>query len=68
MQSPDFSHKNSSSTNNGYDDDSNYDKSENKDAKNGNVVTTEHHGNTITVSSTKVIGEYNYSFVSVSPT
>lgn len=33
-----------------------------------NVVYEHHNGNTITVQSTKVIGEYNYSFVSVSPT
>ena len=33
-----------------------------------NIVYEHHHGNTITVQSTKVIGEYNYSFVSVSPT
>ena len=32
------------------------------------VVVTEHHRNTITVQSTKVVGEFNYSFVSVSPT
>jgi hypothetical protein len=31
-------------------------------------VVTEHHRNTITVQSTKVVGEFNYSFVSVSPT
>jgi len=34
----------------------------------GNNVVYEHHRNTITVQSTKVIGEFNYSFVSVSPT
>ena len=32
------------------------------------IVVTEHHRNTITVQSTKVVGEFNYSFVSVSPT
>lgn len=34
----------------------------------GDNVVYEHHRNTITVQSTKVIGEFNYSFVSVSPT
>lgn len=46
-----------------------YDPSNDDDNKqNPNNVVYEHNGNTITVQSTKVIGEYNYSFVSVSPT
>lgn len=36
------------------------------DAKDNAVY--EHHRNTITMQSSKVIGEFNYSFVSVSPT
>ena len=42
--------------------------SEGAEPKQDQQVTYEQNGNTITVQSTKVIGEYNYSFVSVSPT
>jgi hypothetical protein len=44
------------------------DLEDNKEEQQHPGVVYEHHRNTITMQQTKVIGEFNYSFVSVSPT